>query len=120
MLGLAVSLWPATAPRPIPSATNAPPAVGSSSVRPAVGATDPTLSLPAGVIGVDLAAIPDRLLNDPPAARLRLAVPIRGTFGIASVDAPSEIAWTEAGYWYWMRSKDLTIAQLIDLAGALH
>ena len=86
---------------------------------PLLGPTDVLLRLPSGVVGVDLAAIPDRLLNDQPAARLRIPVFIRGTRGIASVDAPSEISWTEAGYWYWMRSSDLSISQLIDLASAL-
>jgi hypothetical protein len=71
------------------------------------------------VSGVHLAAIPDRLLNDPPAARLRIPVLVRGTTGIASFDAPFEIAWTEDGYWYWMRASDLTVSQLVDLASAL-
>ena len=77
------------------------------------------LALPAGLDGVDLAAIPDRLLNDPPDARLGLAVDVRGTKGIASTDAPFEIAWSEAGYWYWMRSGHMPVPRLIEIAGAL-
>lgn len=78
-----------------------------------------TLSLPPDARDVDLAAIPDRILNDPPAARLRVPLEIRGTSGLGSVDEPAEISWTEAGYWYWMRSSVLTIPQLVELASAL-
>lgn len=78
----------------------------------------PQLTLPPGTTGVDLWVMPDRLVNEPPDARLRLRVQVRGTFGIAA-DQPAEIAWTEDGSWYQMRSRSLTIAQLIDVASAL-
>jgi hypothetical protein len=118
-IGLALVLWPAPPARPAARPVASSAAVASVATGTLVGSTDPVLELPSGVLGVDLAAIPDRLLNDPPAARLRLAVSVRGTRGIASIDAPAEISWSEAGYWYWMRSSDLSISQLIDLAGAL-
>jgi hypothetical protein len=114
-------LWPASPARaPLArDATSASPAAASVAAGVLMGSTDTLLRLPSGVVGVDLAAIPDRLLNDQPAARLRIPVFIRGTRGIASVDAPSEISWTEAGYWYWMRSSEMSISQLVDLASAL-
>ena len=116
MIGLIASLWPAVPARPTIVSVTSPSAPVAALTPPA---PDRILALPPTVVGVDLAAIPDRLLNDPPAARLRVPILVRGTRGIGSVDAPSEISWTEAGYWYWMRSKDMSVAQLVDLAGAL-
>jgi hypothetical protein len=119
-IGLTIALWPAPLARSAVRAAASPsPGPASAAADVLLGSTDTLLRLPSGVVGVDLAAIPDRLLNDQPAARLRIPVFIRGTRGIASVDAPAEISWTEAGYWYWMRSSDLSITQLIDLASAL-
>lgn len=94
-------------------------AVVTTTISPGLIPLARQLALPPGVIGVDLAAIPDQLLNDQPAARLRIGVNIRFTSGLASVDAPSEIAWTESGYYYWLRSPTLSISQLIEVASAL-
>jgi hypothetical protein len=126
---LAVALWPSGSPPTRtttgPIASQAPVAVATAApfvaVAPAPlrGSVDRTLALPAAVTWAELSAIPDRYLNDPPAARLRLPVLVRGMPGIASAESPAEVAWSEGGHWYWLRAKDLTLGQLIDLATAL-
>jgi hypothetical protein len=79
----------------------------------------PALALPTGTTGARLSAIPDSLLNDQPASRYRMRVVVRGRTGLASVDGPLAIAWSENGYWYELSTTRLGLRQLIDLAGAL-
>lgn len=81
----------------------------------------PELELPsiATQNGVYLSVIPDWLLNDPPSARLKMPVDVRGKTGLATTDLPSSIAWTEDGFWYELSSTRLTIGELIRLASAL-
>ncbi|MGH2450270.1 MAG: hypothetical protein ACRDGE_03160 [Candidatus Limnocylindria bacterium] len=81
--------------------------------------SSPTLSLPPGLGEVTLSVIPDRLLNDPPDARFRLPVPVRGAVGLGSVEGPAAVTWSEGGFWYELRSPVHTVAQLVELAGAL-
>lgn len=124
-----IALWPAgqsvARPSSPPRASDAPAAApatapsGAVALLPLAGSVERTLALPAGVTEADLSAIPDRYLNDPPAARLRMPVLVRGVPGIASADAPAEVAWSEGGHWYWLRAKDLTLRQLIELAAGL-
>lgn len=81
----------------------------------------PELELPsvASQNGVYLSVIPDWLLNDPPSARFRVPVEVRGKTGLATTDRPASIAWTEDGFWYEMSSTRLGINELIRLASAL-
>ena len=81
----------------------------------------PELELPAIAQqnGVYLSVIPDWLLNDPPSARFRTPVDVRGRTGLATSDLPASIAWTEDGFWYEMSSTRLSINELIRLARAL-
>jgi hypothetical protein len=81
----------------------------------------PELALPpvAAQNGVYLSVIPDWLLNDPPSARFRVPVEVRGKAGLATADTPASIAWTEDGFWYELSSRRLTIGELIRLASAL-
>jgi hypothetical protein len=81
----------------------------------------PELELPsiATQNGVYLSVIPDWLLNDPPSARFKVPVEVRGKTGLATTDRPASIAWTEDGFWYEMSSMRLTINELIRLASAL-
>jgi hypothetical protein len=81
----------------------------------------PELELPAIAQqnGVYLSVIPDWLLNDPPSARFRVPVEVRGKTGLATTDRPASIAWTEDGFWYEMSSMRLGINELIRLASAL-
>lgn len=106
---------------PVASLAAAAPAASAAAVTPAAPTNLATrsLALPAGVGSVELAAIPDRLLNDPPAARLRVAVDVRGRVGLASADPPFEIAWSEGGYWYWLRSVDLSTEDLVRIATSM-
>jgi hypothetical protein len=81
----------------------------------------PVLELPsvAAQNGVYLSVIPDWLLNDPPSARFRVPVDVRGKTGLATTDLPASVAWTEDGFWYELSSTRLTIGELIRLASAL-
>ena len=77
------------------------------------------LQLPPRYTGVDLAALPDRLANEAPLWTLRSVVVIRGTPGVASVEGPAMIAWTEGGIAYSLRSPTRTTAELITIADEL-
>ncbi|MGH2377087.1 MAG: hypothetical protein ACRDGT_01270 [Candidatus Limnocylindria bacterium] len=101
-----------TTPRPTTSAVRA-----AVQVIPRM----PELALPpvAASNGVYLSAIPDWLLNDPPSARFRVAVEVRGRAGLATADRPASVAWTEDGFWYELSSRRMTIGELIHLASAL-
>jgi len=77
------------------------------------------LSLPAGVDNVDLFQIPDRLTNENLFWTLRSVVEIRGNAGLASVEGPAMITWTEDGFQYWMVSPTRTTGDLITIASGL-
>lgn len=77
------------------------------------------LSLPTGVDNVDLFQIPDRLTNENLFWTLRSVVEIRGNAGLASVEGPAMITWTENGLQYWMVSPTRTTADLITIADGL-
>lgn len=116
VLGARPATRPATdvgAPPPLPDAT-AP--VSANVPR---GVVLRPLQLPARYSGVDLAALPDRLANEAPLWTLRSVVVIRGTPGMASVEGPALIAWTEGGIAYWLGSSTRSTAELIAIADEL-
>jgi hypothetical protein len=102
-------------PTQTPAATATPKPTGAlvAPPRPA------TLVLPQGVIDVELSAFPDWLANEPPAASLRAVVAIRGTMGIASVEGPTVVNWTERGISYRLESVARTVPELVVLADSL-
>jgi hypothetical protein len=77
------------------------------------------LALPANLDSVDLFLIPERITNENLIWTLRSIVRIRGSVGIASVEAPSIITWTEKGFQYWMISSTRTTDELIKIADDL-
>jgi hypothetical protein len=68
---------------------------------------------------VELAFMPDRLANEAAPWTLRGVVVIRGAPGVASVEGPAVISWTENGIAYWMASPTRSIGDLIDIANQL-
>ncbi len=75
------------------------------------------LVLPPDVIGVRIAAMPDRLLNDQPLSSLIWAVRVRGGEGIASYEnGTTTVMWTERGTAYFMTSTRYHIAELVSIA----
>lgn len=77
------------------------------------------LLLPSRYANVDLAAMPDRLANEAPLWTLRSVVIIRGTPGVASVEGPAVILWTENGIAYSLQSPTRTTVELIRIANDL-
>ena len=103
---------PAPAPTPTPTAK----ATGALlAPRPQLSA----LSLPTSVTDVELSAFPDWLANEPPPASLRAVVAIRGTMGIASVEGPTVVNWTERGVSYRLESLNRSVPELVVLADSL-
>ena len=98
-----IVLVPATPPSALP--TVFPPA------RP--------LALPANTDSVDLFLVPERITNENLIWTLRSVVRIRGGVGIASVEGPSIVTWTEKGFQYWMISPTRTTDELIKIANDL-
>lgn len=68
---------------------------------------------------VVLSSIPDRLLNEAGPAALRAVIRVRGALGLASVEQPWVIMWTEDGITYWLTSPTHTTDELIRLADTL-
>ena len=77
------------------------------------------LQLPRSYVNVDLAAMPDRLANEAAPWTLRGVVVIRGRPGVASVEGPAVISWTENGIAYWMASPTRSTTELIQIANEL-
>ena len=90
----------------------------SSAVVPRGNGVRP-LQLPAGYAAVDLGAMADRLANEAESWTMRAVVTVRGVPGVASVEGPAVIAWTENGIAYHLASSTRTIAELIAIADAL-
>ena len=90
----------------------------SSSVVPRGVVLHP-LALPQRLDGVDLAAMPDRLANEAAPASWRRVVTVRGVPGVASVEGPAVIAWTEGGIAYWLASPTRSTDELIQIANEL-
>jgi len=68
---------------------------------------------------VDLFLVPERITNENLIWTLRSIVRIRGGVGIASVEGPSIVTWTEKGFQYWMVSPTRTTDELIKIANDL-
>lgn len=77
------------------------------------------LQLPAAYLGADLGAMPDRLANEAAPWTMRAVVTIRGVPGVASIEGPAMIAWTENGIAYVLASPTRTTAELIAIADTL-
>lgn len=105
-----------------PVAVDAAPAVSAEHASAPVvplGVALRTLQLPPGLGSVTLSSMPDRLANEAAPATLRAVVMVRGTRGVASVDGPSQIYWTEDGVAYRLIASDRTIDELVRIAEAL-
>ena len=77
------------------------------------------LVLPANLENVDLFLDPERITNENLIWTLRSVVGIRGGVGLASIEGPSIVTWTEKGFQYWMISSTRTTDDLIKIADAL-
>jgi hypothetical protein len=78
------------------------------------------LALPPGQMdGVDLFLLPERITNENLIWTLRSVVVIRGGQGLASVEGPAVVTWTEKGFQYWMISSTRTTDELIKIADDL-
>lgn len=83
------------------------------------GAVMHPLVLPPTIANVDLAAMPDRLANEAAPSSWRRVITVRGIPGVASVDGPAVVAWTENGIAYWLQSPTRTTEELIVIADEL-
>ncbi len=91
----------------------------SSSIAVPRGVVMRPLVLPARIGDVDLSAMPDRLANEAAPSSWRRVVTVRGVPGVASVEGPAVIAWTEGGIAYWLVSPTRTTDDLIKIADEL-
>ena len=117
---------PATAPQPSSdisiTTTSRSGARVTTSTSPGQTARDPSarpLVLPANLDNVDLFLVPERITNENLIWTLRSIVPIRGGVGLASIEGPSIVTWTEKGFQYWMISSTRTTDDLIKIADDL-
>ena len=125
----ALAVWiarPAAMPATRPDAMPVAPPVAStvadttvSSVTVPRGAVLHPLRLPQSYINVDLGAMPDRLANEAAPWTLRGVITVRGMPGVASIEGPSVITWTENGIAYWLASPTGTTDDLIQIANEL-
>lgn len=89
------------------------------SVAPDVPASLGTLTLPPGVGDVQLAAIPEWLVNDPQPRHMGVLA-VRRTIGIAAdADGAATLFWSERGYYYRLSSSTLGVAELARVAARL-
>jgi len=92
-------------------------AVDTSSVSR--GATILTLQLPQGSSNVELQWMPERLTNEASPSSLRQVITVRGRPGVASVETPYVISWSESGVVYWLISPTRSTSELITIADDL-
>jgi hypothetical protein len=86
---------------------------------PDVPASLGTLTLPPGEGDVQLAAIPEWLVNDPQPRHMGVIV-VRRTIGIAAdSEGAATLSWSERGYYYRLSSSTLGVAQLARVAARL-
>lgn len=118
----------AARPSPTQSAVDAPATtvIQSRATAPFVGARDAgaiaagrPLALPAGSDNVDLFLVPERITNENLIWTMRSVVRIRGGVGLASVEGPAIVTWTEKGFQYWLVSPTRTTDELIKMADDL-
>ncbi len=116
ILAFAAAIW-LSAPDSTTTVTSFP----LSSAAAATSAISPAraLTLPANIDNVDLFLVPERITNENLIWTLRSIVRIRGGVGIASVEGPSIVTWTEKGFQYWMVSPTRTTDELIKIADDL-
>src|SRR5258706_11693102 len=99
----ALAVWvtrPAALPAPIAAAALPALAQTSSALVPR-GAVMHPLVLPQRLGDVDLSAMPDRLANEAAPSSWRRVITVRGIPGVAAVEGPAVVAWTENGIAYW-------------------
>jgi hypothetical protein len=86
---------------------------------PDVPASLGTLTLPPGEGDVQLAAIPEWLVNDPQPRHMGVVV-VRRTIGIAvDSEGAATLSWSERGYYYRLTSYTLGVAELARVAARL-
>ncbi len=119
---LAVTFVPAVLDRPVtaPSPTAAPLVARTAATIASASGAAHVLALPSGITDVDLAAMPDRYVNEPLPSSYRIVLMVRGGEpALASVEPPATITWTESGIWYRLTSRVWTIAQLVEVAAEM-
>ncbi len=117
----ALAVWvtrPAALPAPIAAAALPALAQTSSALVPR-GAVMRPLVLPQRLGDVDLSAMPDRLANEAAPSSWRRVITVRGIPGVASVEGPAVVAWTEKGIAYWLASPTRSTEELIAIADEL-
>jgi len=115
ILAFAAAIWLSA---PHPTTLVLVPATPPSALTTALPPARP-LTLPANADNVDLFLVPERITNENLIWTLRNIVRIRGGVGIASVEGPSIVTWTEKGFQYWMVSPTRTTDELIKIADDL-
>lgn len=115
-VAFALAVWIGR-PVGVPAATT--PEVDTASLAVPRGVVLAPLQLPGTYVNVDLSAMPDRLANEAAPWTLRSVVVIRGAPGVASVEGPAVISWTENGIAYWLASPTRSTSELIQIANDL-
>lgn len=77
------------------------------------------LQLSPQYANVDLFAMADRLANEAAPWTLRGVITVRGVPGVASIEGPAVILWTEGGIAYRLASPTRTTGELIQIANEL-
>lgn len=77
------------------------------------------LLLPPTIVNVDLSAMPDRLANEAAPSSWRRVITVRGVPGVAAIEGPAVVAWTENGIAYWLASPTRSTEELIAIADEL-
>ena len=114
-----VDVEPRTAPRRALLIATLAAAALAVSGAPDVPASLGALTLPPGEGDVQLAAIPEWLVNDPQ-PRHMVVLSVRRTIGIgADTEGAATLSWSERGYFYRLSSGTLGVAELARVAGRL-
>ncbi|HKY52350.1 MAG TPA: hypothetical protein VJP45_13920 [Candidatus Limnocylindria bacterium] len=101
------------------AATAPPPAWAARGSSSSAALPSRVLALPPDTADVELTAFPDWLANEPPPMRMRVSIAVRGTRGLASVDGPPTINWTEDGISYHLTSARRSVPELVGIAARL-
>ena len=105
---------PAAPPVPVPTAVF--PDVNVSSAVVQRGTVLHPLALPPDAKNVDLGLLPERLANEAAPFEWRRVITVRGYAGVASVEGPAVISWSEKGILYWLSSPTRSTDELIKIA----
>ena len=114
-VAFAVAVWLARPATPIATPNAAPPDTLVSAYVPR-GAVLHPLALPPDLRDVDLGLLPERLTNEAAPSEWRRVVTVRGHPGVASVEGPAAISWSEQGIVYWLSSPTRSTDELITIA----